>query len=286
MSSMEYAVLMIVAIVAVVLLVRLKSKEKYLETSYYYGAAPGARGERMVCSPEDEGVNGLGVAVNQIVGGCPAAVPAMCQQYVNQPKAKIINYPGAQFTPVTELGDMPPALYAAVVDPSRPPLVTRPGVTLGKTGIAYRRIGDEVLPFIKQNGKWVQVRKNLDGTWEKAPRQKPKPKVAYRRIGDEVLPFIKKNGKWVPVKKNSDGKWIVKPKPKPKPKPSKGGKPKIITIGSKKYMKKNGVWRQVKKDSKGKWKIVSGAVSPMIKINKGRVLVYKNGKWIVNKQNK
>ena len=106
MSSMEYAVLMIVAIVAVVLLVRLKSKEKYLETSYYYGAAPGARGERMVCSPEDEGVNGLGVAVNQIVGGCPAAVPAMCQQYVNQPKAKIINYPGAQFTPVTELGDM------------------------------------------------------------------------------------------------------------------------------------------------------------------------------------
>jgi hypothetical protein len=285
---MEYVAILLVAVVAFVLIVNLNSKEKYLETSYYYGAAPGARGERMVCSPEDDGVNGLGLAVNQIVGGCPPAVPAMCQQYVQQPKAKIINYQNSsEFTPVTDLGYMPPAMYATVVDPSRPTLVARPGVTLGKTGVVYRRIGNEVLPFVKRNGQWVQVVKAADGTWSKAPKSKPKPKVTFRRIGSKVLPFVRKNGKWVPVKK-VNGAWrTVLTKPKPKPKPATKPKPKkskVVTIGSKHYQKINGTWKRVVKKN-GKWVMTPGTV-PKIKIKGGKTYVRKNGKWVLNKKAK
>ena len=158
-----------VILVLVALFIFVKTKEGFMETSYYYGAAPGARGERMVCTPEDETVTGLGVSVGNIVGSnsCAPPMPSVCQQYVSDPKAKIINYPAAQFRPVDMSSyDLPPALYAAVVDPTRPASKPSVGLSLGKTGIAYRRIGNKgVFPYVKIGGKWVPVKKNSEGQW-------------------------------------------------------------------------------------------------------------------------
>lgn len=158
-----------VILVLVALFIIVSSKEGFMETSYYYGAAPGARGERMVCMPEDESVSGLGVSVGNIVGSnsCAPPMPSVCQQYAADPKAQIINYPAAQFNPVDISGyDLPPAMYAAVVDPTRPAGNQAVGLSLGKTGIAYRRIGNRgVFPFVKIGGKWIPVKKSGEGQW-------------------------------------------------------------------------------------------------------------------------
>ncbi len=54
-----------VVLLGVLLIVLIRSKESFLETSYYYEAAPGARGARLVCMPESSGTASLGIAVGR-----------------------------------------------------------------------------------------------------------------------------------------------------------------------------------------------------------------------------
>ena len=64
--STSITILVVTAIVVAYLLTR---RERFTETSYYYGAAPGSRGERMICMPENAG---LGLALGR-AAGCAAA---------------------------------------------------------------------------------------------------------------------------------------------------------------------------------------------------------------------
>lgn len=61
-KSMMIAV--VVILLVLFLLIRMMtSTEPFAETSYYYSAAPGSRGERMVCMPESQGRASLGIAL-------------------------------------------------------------------------------------------------------------------------------------------------------------------------------------------------------------------------------
>jgi len=60
MLPLAFIILIIIAAI-----VMYQSREKYTETSYYYEAAPGARGARMVCMPENRGMASLGIAVTK-----------------------------------------------------------------------------------------------------------------------------------------------------------------------------------------------------------------------------
>jgi hypothetical protein len=64
--STSITILVVTAIVVAYLLTR---RERFTETSYYYGAAPGSRGERMICMPENAN---LGLALGR-AAGCAAA---------------------------------------------------------------------------------------------------------------------------------------------------------------------------------------------------------------------
>jgi hypothetical protein len=56
-------------VTAIVVAYLLTRRERFTETSYYYGAAPGSRGERMICMPENAN---LGLALGR-AAGCAAA---------------------------------------------------------------------------------------------------------------------------------------------------------------------------------------------------------------------
>ena len=60
MLPLAFIILIIIAVI-----VMYQSREKFTETSYYYEAAPGARGARMVCMPENRGMASLGIAVTK-----------------------------------------------------------------------------------------------------------------------------------------------------------------------------------------------------------------------------
>ena len=53
----------VVTLLVLFLLIRTMTKESFTDTSYYYSAAPGSRGERLVCMPESQGHASLGVAL-------------------------------------------------------------------------------------------------------------------------------------------------------------------------------------------------------------------------------
>jgi hypothetical protein len=50
------------------------TKEDFMETSYYYEAAPGARGARMICMPENGGTASLGIAVGRAARDAAARI--------------------------------------------------------------------------------------------------------------------------------------------------------------------------------------------------------------------
>ena len=58
-------IVLITAILALFMISKTKKLENFTETSYYYAAAPGSRGERMVCMPESQGQASLGIALKK-----------------------------------------------------------------------------------------------------------------------------------------------------------------------------------------------------------------------------
>lgn len=58
-------VALIIALVLAVLLMLYFAKEKFVDTSYYYEAAPGSRGSRLICMPEGRGHASLGIALQK-----------------------------------------------------------------------------------------------------------------------------------------------------------------------------------------------------------------------------
>jgi len=98
---MQYiALLIVMAVLAIYVIKRIR--EQFLETSYYYEAAPGARGSRLICMPESRGTASLGIGVNsaasKAVNSCAPLnitykpkkkkkrIPKMCLQYVGSGK--------------------------------------------------------------------------------------------------------------------------------------------------------------------------------------------------------
>ena len=71
MLPLNLTLLLAILVVAVILW---RSKENFMETSYYYEAAPGARGARMICMPESAGSASLGIAVGKAAGDAAAQV--------------------------------------------------------------------------------------------------------------------------------------------------------------------------------------------------------------------
>ena len=69
---MEYFVIVVLAIA--LLVIYQMTKENFMETSYYYEAAPGARGARMICMPENGGTASLGIAVGRAAGDAAARI--------------------------------------------------------------------------------------------------------------------------------------------------------------------------------------------------------------------
>jgi hypothetical protein len=188
---MEYVGLIILALIA--LFVMYKLKENFTETSYYYEAAPGSRGARMVCMPEGRGTASLGVAVNRATtramqpgkrSCAPLAVDhSRVDRVYRAPaprgiKAKTCACPFAPLKKKTK--NLAPALYATMRDPTRPVIRKQPGASLGKNPVMYREI----------DGEWITVRKNMDDdTW---------------------VPMLQNPaGKWVPAQKTAEGTWVI-----------------------------------------------------------------------------
>ena len=58
-------VALIVAMILAVLLMVYYTRERFVDTSYYYEAAPGSRGSRLICMPEGRGHASLGIALQK-----------------------------------------------------------------------------------------------------------------------------------------------------------------------------------------------------------------------------
>ena len=98
---MQYIALFIVMAILAIYVIR-RLREQFLETSYYYEAAPGARGSRLICMPESRGTASLGIDVNsaasKAVNSCAPlsitykpkkkkrTIPKMCLQYMGSRK--------------------------------------------------------------------------------------------------------------------------------------------------------------------------------------------------------
>lgn len=144
---MTPSILILVLLLVVILI--FTTKESFAETSYYYEAAPGARGARLVCMPEANGQASLGIAAAQAAtkafttcGPLNLAVePDAPKKQEPVVKAKIATPKmcpcPSKFRPGgSSMQNAPPALTATVQDPSRPVYKPRPGVDLGQPVIA------------------------------------------------------------------------------------------------------------------------------------------------------
>jgi len=64
--------------------------ESFTETSYYYSAAPGSRGERLVCMPESQGRASIGIALQNAAKKLQTTGPTTtCNTSAQQPQPQI-----------------------------------------------------------------------------------------------------------------------------------------------------------------------------------------------------
>lgn len=71
---MNAVYILVIVVILAALTMRAAGSEGFMETSYYYEAAPGVRGARMVCMPENQGQASLGIAVGRAAGYAAARV--------------------------------------------------------------------------------------------------------------------------------------------------------------------------------------------------------------------
>jgi hypothetical protein len=199
-----------------------------METSYYYEAAPGTRGAKMVCMPEKGSQASLGVAVGaaaryaQRQGGCPVPKPvsvkarpacttSCCVPSCSKPQAVS---GGKCKIPASLLAK----LKAAVWDPTRPPQ-TAEQKALIKAVLAEMKKAKKKTPTKGTKTKKAPAKGKKPSTKKKAPAKGKKPSKGTK----------KPKGKTPTKAKKPKGKTPTKAK-KPKGKtPTKAKKPKTLS---------------------------------------------------------
>ena len=222
------AVLIFTAVLLLLWTLSQRSHEGYMETSYYYEAAPGTRGAKMVCMPEKGSQASLGVAVGaaaryaQRQGGCPvpkrAAVKAVhvkarpacttscCVPSCSKPQAVS---GGKCKIPASLLAK----LKAAVWDPTRPPQTAE-----------QKALIKAVLAEMKKAKKKTPTKGTK--TKKKAPAKGKKPSTKKTAPAKGKKPSTKKKAT-VKGKKPSTG--TKKPTKKPTKPKGKAKKPKTLS---------------------------------------------------------
>ena len=222
------AVLIFTAVLLLLWTLSQRSHEGYMETSYYYEAAPGTRGAKMVCMPEKGSQASLGVAVGaaaryaQRQGGCPVPKPvsvkarpacttSCCVPSCSKPQAVS---GGKCKIPASLLAK----LKAAVWDPTRPPQ-TAEQKALIKAVLAEMKKAKKTPTKGTKTKKKAPAKGKKPSTKKKAPAKGKKPSKGTK----------KPKGKTPTKAKKPKGKTPTKAK-KPKGKtPTKAKKPKTLS---------------------------------------------------------
>ena len=188
------AVLIFTAVLLLLWTLSQRSHEGYMETSYYYEAAPGTRGAKMVCMPEKGSQASLGVAVGaaaryaQRQGGCPVPKPvsvkarpacttSCCVPSCSKPQAVS---GGKCKIPASLLAK----LKAAVWDPTRPPQ-TAEQKALIKAVLAEMKKAKKKTPTKGTKGTKTKKKAPAKGkkpsTKKKAPAKGKKPSAGTKK---------------------------------------------------------------------------------------------------------
>ena len=211
MLPLAFIILIIIAVI-----VMYQSREKFTETSYYYEAAPGARGARMVCMPENRGMASLGIAVTKAAryaAKCSGVAKVnhstinMVGRKAIKPRTRVLRSTQAVIRPVKKAPrkiraltasackpcttckpkkftktalktrKLPAALQAAVRDPARPKKVTRVGKKLGSKKVAKK---PKTSKKIVKSKKAKKTKKTKKAKKPKKAKKAKKPKKAKK----------------------------------------------------------------------------------------------------------
>ena len=117
-------VALIVALILAVLLMVYYTRETFVDTSYYYEAAPGSRGSRLICMPEGRGHASLGIALKKAADRL-AAPSKSC--------AKGVTIPARRPEPIIPAQVSCPSQLSTMTMPARKQyLKTSPGCKPGR----------------------------------------------------------------------------------------------------------------------------------------------------------
>lgn len=81
---MKEVALVIAIAIAILIVYKSRKREGFTDTSYYYEAAPGTRGSRLICMPEGQGHASLGIALKKAADRL-AAPTVSCNRGVTIP---------------------------------------------------------------------------------------------------------------------------------------------------------------------------------------------------------
>ena len=222
MLPLAFIILIIIAVI-----VMYQSREKFTETSYYYEAAPGARGARMVCMPENRGMASLGIAVTKAAryaAKC-SGVAKVNHSTINmvgrkaakasKPRARVLRSTQAVIRPVKKA---PRKIRALTASAAKPCTTCKPK-KFTKTALKTRKLPAALQAAVRDPVRPKKVTRIGKKLGSKKVAKKPKTSKKLKL----------KNRPLKPTKKPK------KPTKKPK-KPTK--KPKKPTKKPKKPMKK------------------------------------------------
>lgn len=254
---MKYLTLFIImAILAIYVIKRIR--ESFMETSYYYEAAPGARGSRLICMPEARGTASLGIDVNSAASKAVNSCAPLTMTY-QAPKPKVPRIPTMCLQYMGQGKPMKP----------RPMSVLRPSTIVCPSGMAWdgrqcKRRSSIVNYSIQQTARPIKTSPGCpQGTvWDGKKCKIPSALVKKLKTSPGCRAGFVWDGKKCKVPSAvraaiRDPSRPVTPKKKGKSIATPDGKVKYRKIGNKNlpFISVNGKWVRAKKVN-GKWTVL------------------------------